>query len=221
MGRLRMHIRLLIPVLSMIVSCSAQAYEARAPRDADLSGRWVVNTTLSDDADALLRTRVEKQLEREQRWREQQAREEGEQAPSQELTAVQLGRVVTKLRRVLELYALVEIKQSDAGAVLEILGDSNQRRFTPGKSLMSMPEGQLADAQVGWDGDGFVIERKVRRGPRVVERYRLLRKTDQLEAVISWRGSSDDLLSGIKIKRVFDRSTGAPQAPDLDVGPVR
>jgi hypothetical protein len=216
-----MRIRLLIPLLLLSIGL-AQAYEQRAPRDVDLSGRWVVNPALSDDADALLRTRLEKQLKREQRWREQVAREEGEEpsATPEPLSQAQASRVLMQLRRVLELYSVVEIKQGDAGAQLEIRGDENQRRFTPGPSLMSMPEGQLADAQVGWDGDGFVVDRKVRRGPRLVEHYRLLKKTDQLEAVISWRGASDELLSGIKIRRVFDRSTGAAPASDPDVGPV-
>lgn len=223
-----MRIRLLIPLLLMSVSSLAHAYDERAPRDVDLSGRWVMNPALSDDADALLRTRLEKQLKREERWREQAAREaereEGAEiaaAPPPPLSPAQFSRVLVQLRRALELYAVVEIEQSEAGAQLEIRGDGGQRRFTPGPSLMSMPEGQLADAQVGWDDDGFVIERKVRKGPRVVERYRLLKKTDQLEAVISWRGTGDDLLSGIKIKRVFDRSAGPPPAPDPDVGPVR
>jgi hypothetical protein len=132
----------------------------------------------------------------------------------------QSKRVLAQLQRALELYSVLEIKQSDAGAQLEIRGDGNQRRFTSGGSAMSMPGGQLADAQVGWDGDAFVIERKVRRGPRVVERYQLLKKTGQLQAVIRWGGPSDDLLSGVKIKRIFDRAEGTQPPPDPEVGPV-
>jgi hypothetical protein len=222
MGCLRMHIRLMIPLLFLGLVSLAHALDERAPPAVDLSGRWVVNAALSDDADALLRERLAQQLKREKRWREEEAREQGvEVPPSEPPSPAQSGRVLLQLRRVLELYSVVEIKQSAAGAQLEIRGDATQRRFTPGRSQMSMPEGQLADAQVGWDGDDFVIDRKVRKGPRIVERYRLLKKTGQLQAVISWGGTSDELLSGVKVKRVFDRSDAALPPTDPDVGPVR
>jgi len=218
-----MHIRLWISLCLLGLSSAVHALEARAPRDVDLSGRWAVNAALSDDADALLLERVDKQLRREKRWREAAAREEGVEAPpaAEGPSPAQTRRLVAQLRRALELYAMVEIKQSAAGDQLELRGDGNQRRFTPGRSAMSMPEGQLADAEVGWDGAGFVIDRKVRKGPHVVERYQLLKKTGQLQVIVSWGGASDDLLSGIKIKRVFDRSEGALPPPDPDVGPVR
>jgi hypothetical protein len=216
--------RLAAFVSLLCVSSIVAAYDKLAPRDVDLSGRWAVNGALSDDADALLAKRLEKQLQRERRWRDQEAREEGAQPlpPAEPLSKPQTSRVLAQLRRALELYSTVEIKQSDAGAMIEIRGDGGQRRFTAGdRSAISMPEGQLAEAEVGWDGAGFVIDRKVRKGPHVVERYQLLKKTGQLQVIISWGGASDELLSGIKIKRVFDRSEGPLPAPDPDVGPVR
>jgi hypothetical protein len=217
-----MRIRLVIPCLLFGLVGLAQALDERAPAAVDLSGRWVMNAALSDDADALLLQRLEKQLKREMRWREDEAREQGVAAPQVPAPSrAQSERVLLQLRRALELYATLEVKQSAAGAQVEIRGDSNQRRFTPGRSLMSMPEGQLADARVGWDGDDFVIDRKARKGPRIVERYRFLRNTDQLQVVISWGGASDELLYGIKIKRVFERSDTAPTTPDPEVGPVR
>jgi hypothetical protein len=218
-----MLIRLVLSLMLLGSGNLARAYDELAPRDVDLSGRWVVNAALSDDADALLLERLETQLKRERRWREQQAREEGLEVPPppEPPSRAQSGRVLLQLRRALELYSMIEIEQSAAGAQLEIRGDGNQRRFTPGRSAMSMPEGLLADAEVGWAGDDFVITRKVRKGPRIVERYRLLKKTGQLQAVITWSGASDELLSGIKIRRVFDRSEGALPPPDPEVGPVR
>ena len=75
---------------------------------------------------------------------------------------------------------------------------------------MSMPEGQLADSNVGWDGEWFVIERRVRRGPRVVEKFRLL-KTGQLEYLMNWGGDTE--LAGIKTRRVFDRAAMRRRPP--------
>jgi hypothetical protein len=219
-----MPIRPVAIVLLLCICSAAAAYEERAPAAVDLSGRWALNAALSDDVDALLSKRLEKQLQRERRRRELEAREQQEEAvpalPS-ELPRPQVKRVVSQLRRALELYSTLEIAQSDSGAKLEIRGDTNQRRFNTGRSAMSMPEGQLADADVGWDGDSFVIERKVRRGPRMVERYRLLKKTGQLQVMVAWSGDSDDLLAGVKVKRVFDPARGTAPPADPDVGQVR
>jgi hypothetical protein len=223
-----MHIRLIAIIASLGICGSAHAYETRAPREVDLSGRWTLNAELSDDADAQLRERVEKQLKRERRWREQEEAEAAAQpdaAPRlpERIFAPQADRALPKLREALGLYTALDIRQGDAGAKLEINSPGSSRRFTAGSSSqVSMSNGQLADSEVGWDGEWFVIDRKVRKGPRVVERYRLSKKTDQLQATIAWsRGDSDDLLAGIKLQRVFDRAPGAPPPPDLDSGPVR
>ncbi len=69
-----------------------------------------------------------------------------------------------------------------------------------------MPEGQLADSWVGWDGEWFIIERKVRSGPRALEKFRLT-KTGQLEYMMKWSGDSE--LSGIKVRRLYDRRSRA------------
>ena len=220
-----MHIRLIAMVALLGVCGCAQALEARAPRDIDLSGRWALNAALSDDADAELRKRLEKQLRREQRLREQE--EELDESPVPPLPdqapVPPMNRILPQLREALGLYPMLEIRQSEAGMKLDINSAGGTRRFTAGsRSQVSMPGGQLADSEVGWEGDSFVIERKVRRGTRVTERYRLSKKSDQLEAVIVWKGGgSDDLLSGIKLKRVFDRTQGAPPPIDPDSGPVR
>jgi hypothetical protein len=221
-ARLRMHTRLLVILLLLGLGELALAYEVRAPREVDLTGRWALNKARSDDADALLLQRLEKQLQRERRWRDAEVRAQRADAPAElEISRPQAGRALAQLRRALELSPLLEITQSEAGAKLEIRGESSQRRFTTGRSAMSMPEGQLANAEVGWDGEWFVIERKVRKGPKMVERYRLMRKTGQLQSEVSWSGSDDDLLSGVKIRRIFDRTEGSLPPPDPDVGPVR
>jgi hypothetical protein len=87
------------------------------------------------------------------------------------------------------------------------------------RTQVSMPEGELADSRVGWDGQWFVIDRSVHGGPHVVEKYRLMPKTGQLEYEMKWSGQSE--LAGMKIRRVFDRSTAAPPPADPAAGPTR
>jgi hypothetical protein len=77
----------------------------------------------------------------------------------------------------------------------------------------------LADLKTGWDKDWFVVERSSRDGPRITEKYRRLKNSDQLEALVTIKG--DSMLSGLKLRRVFDRVVG--EAPPLNpsAGPVR
>ena len=224
-----MHIRRIVILVSLGICSSVHALEPRAPRDADLSGRWTLNAALSDDADAELRQRLEKLLKRERRWREQEEAEAAARPDAaaarlpERMFAPQVNRALPQLRAALGLYPKLDIRQSASGTQLEIDSAGSSRRFTSGSnSQVSMPDGQLADSAVGWDGEWFVIDRKVRNGPRVIERYRLLKKTDQLQATVAWsRGGNDEVLSGIKLQRIFDRTQGAAPPPDLDSGPVR
>jgi hypothetical protein len=122
------------------------------------------------------------------------------------------------LRLMLGQTRTLDIVQS--GSKMQIVSEAQSRSFEAGaRSQVSMPEGELADSQVGWDGEWFVIERRVRQGPRVVEKYRLLKKTGQLEYQIAWSG--DHLLAGIKVRRVFDRAVKSVVPPDPALGPVR
>lgn len=120
-------------------------------------------------------------------------------------------------RKMLAITGWLEIRQS--GTKVEIVSDVESRRFEAGsRTHVSMPEGQLAEQRVGWDGDWFVIERRVRGGPRITEKYRVLEKTSQLEYLLTVGGDTE--LEGIKLKRIFDRSTAESAPPDPDVGPV-
>ena len=106
------------------------------------------------------------------------------------------------------------------GSTLDILSAVESRRVVAGsRTQVSMPEGELADSNVGWDGQWFVIDRNARHGPHVVERYRLMPKTGQLEYEMKWSGESE--LAGMKIKRVFDRETVKPLPVDPAAGPVQ
>ena len=92
------------------------------------------------------------------------------------------------------------------GSTVDLVSAVESRRVVAGsRTQVSMPEGELADSKVGWDGQWFVIDRDVRNGPHVVEKFRLMPKTGQLEYQMKWSGDSE--LRGMKIHRVFDRST--------------
>ena len=122
------------------------------------------------------------------------------------------------LRQMLGITNTLDITQS--GTKVDIVSQMESRRFEAGvDSQVSMLSGELADSHVGWDGQWFVIERKASGGPRVTEKYRLLKKTDQLESVIAWGGDSP--LAGIKVHRLFDRGVADTTPPNPDEGPIR
>jgi hypothetical protein len=127
-----------------------------------------------------------------------------------------------RTRQMLGMTKFLEIEQDELGARLTIRSEFETRRLEAGsRSQVSLPQGQLADAECGWDGEWFVIDRDADDGPRIVEKFRLLKKTDQLESLVTIRG--DSMLAGMKLRRVFDRvSAEARVAPDAEfVGPVR
>ncbi len=212
--------------------CSAIAsanYDAASARGVSLAGDWTLNVALSDDPERMLAERLEKERQRFERLRREVEMSRPPGAPSDiDVDAPPPNRPAQRpwqkqreenFRRMLGITKTLEIRQT--GAVVEITSAVESRRVTAGShTQVSMPEGQLADSDVGWDGEWFVIERRVRKGPRVVEKFRLL-KTGQLEYLMNWSGDTE--LSGIKARRVFDRTTtSAPAAAaNPEVGPVR
>jgi hypothetical protein len=201
------------------------AYDAAPRRAVDLSGRWVVNPELSDDAEQMLAERLEEQRRRYARERrlEERAQPEGlpplnseAPPPARELRPWQKRRL-ENFQRMLGATKTLDIEQQ--GASMTIASGLESRRLTAGlRTQVSMPEGELADSAVGWDGDAFVIERKVRRGPRVLERFRLL-KSGQLEYTLAISGDTE--LAGMKIRRVLDRGEKTVASGDAGAGPVR
>lgn len=221
------------------ITCVAMAdYAAISSRGVDLSGHWRMNAALSDDAEQLLQKRLDEDRKRREALM-RRAREEGEMFPppdpDADLPAPPAAgearptlpppgrsdmrkRRDDELRKMLGISPTLDITQS--GSKIAIDSQVDARRFEAGvRSQVSMPQGELADSNVGWDGDWFVIDRRARGGPRVVEKYRWLKKTDQLESVMSWSGES--LLAGIKVRRIYDRMAGAPPPPDPAQGPIR
>jgi hypothetical protein len=224
-----MSCRLLALGLFLWSAIASANYDATSARGVSLAGDWALNAALSDDPEKMLAERMEKERQRFERLRREMemSRPPGappdidvdapppnqpRQRPWQKLRE-------ENFRRMLGITKTLQIRQT--GAVLEITSEVESRRVTAGShSQVSMPQGELADSDVGWDGEWFVIERRVRKGPRVVEKFRLL-KTGQLEYLMNWGGDTE--LAGIKTRRIFDRTTtSAPAAAaNPDVGPVR
>lgn len=218
-----------LSVLLLLGVPACATYEVTSSQGVDLSGRWQLNAALSDDAEALLQQRLERERKERAVW-ERRARDAGVLMPPPDPSAANDApprdrsrrsareRYLDSLRQMLGISSTLEIKQS--GANVQIVSKVDSRRFEAGtRSQVSMPQGELADSAVGWDGDWFVIEREVKRGPRVVEKYRWLKKTDQLESLLAWKGEGP--LAGIKVRRIYDRVVGAVVPPNADLGPVR
>ncbi len=221
-------------LLFCFAQISMAAYTAVAPKGVDLSGNWQVNTAQSDDAEALLQKRLDEIRKQRDRWLRDARRTDPLGIPPLGLPPAppeddartapppnpqkRAPRPNDNLRRMLNISDTLVIAQ--AGTTIDIVSQLDARRFEAGSnSQVSMPTGELADSRVGWDGQWFVIERSARKGPRVTEKYRWLKKTDQLESEIKWSGNT--LLSGIKVHRIYDRMASAPPAPDPNAGPVR
>jgi hypothetical protein len=129
-----------------------------------------------------------------------------------------MKRIQENLYKMLAISDTLTIRQD--GSTVDLVSAVESRRVVAGsRTQVSMPEGELADSKVGWDGEWFVIDRDVRSGPHVVEKFRLLPKTGQLEYQMKWSGDSE--LRGMKIHRVFDRSTQPPPPADPAAGPSR
>lgn len=225
-------VRLLGFGLLTCVALSASALDAVPKRPVDLSGDWKLNATLSDDARHMLAERQREEREQYMKWRKQREKmyppdapppididasgpARREPNPSQRAS---MKRYQENVYKMLAISDTLTIRQD--GATVDLVSAVESRRVVAGShTQVSMPEGELADSEVGWYGQSFVIDRSVRSGPRVVEKFRLLPKTGQLEYQMKWSGQSE--LRGMKIHRVFDRATQAPPPADPAAGPSR
>lgn len=219
--------------LLCVLSACASNYQGVAPQNADLSGRWRLNVALSEDAEALLQHHLNQDSRREANRELRAMRASGSMLPPPESPQANSDappprisnsrrtaqeRHMNTLRRMLGISRILTITQ--AGANLQIVSEVDSRSFEAGThSQVSMPLGDLADSAVGWEGEWFVIDRRVSGGARVVEKYRRLKPTDQLESLMAWSG--DGPLSGVKVRRVYDRVEGALPPPDPGHGPVK
>jgi hypothetical protein len=231
--------RLLAILLGVLCTAAHAAYDASPARPTDLSGRWILNASASDDPERMLAQRMEEERKRyeQRRRREESMRPPGEPAPididpesnrpSPEGAATAQRRPVKRpwqlrrdenFRRMLAISDTLDIEQQ--GKRLQLVSKVDSRTFEAGShSQVSMPEGQLADSDVGWDGEWFVIERKVRSGPRAIEKLRVVPKTGQLEYYMVWSGDTE--LAGMKIRRFFQRAAQGAATVDPAQGPSR
>lgn len=220
-------------LLCACLAFEALAYEPAPRRPTSIAGQWVLNEAQSDDVEQLLSERLARERERMrrqmERWQGSRQRtlppvgEEGVEVPAatreaRERVRRRQEREQELYRRMLNVSRTLRIEQE--GRRIDMASAVESRRFEAGsESQVSMPEGQLADLRVGWDGEWFVIQRKTRNGPSVTERLRLLKKTDQLEYQMAWRGDTE--LAGMKVRRIFDRGIVKEPVRDPSVGPVR
>ncbi|MET0533029.1 MAG: hypothetical protein ABW171_02290 [Steroidobacter sp.] len=226
-----MSYRLTLTLLLCLCSALALADYAPVPkRPVELAGYWILNTSISEDPEAMLAERRAKEREQFERWRrrEEESRPPGMPPPiDADAPPPNAGRrrgprpwqkqYEENIRRMLAISPTLEIKQL-APTSFEVVSAVESRRVEAGShTQVSMPEGQLADSRVGWDGEWFVIERRTRRGPRALEKFRIVAKTGQLEYSMAWSGDSE--LAGMKVRRFYDRRTEAPPPPDPNNGP--
>jgi hypothetical protein len=224
--------RLLVAAAFLLSAPLAMALKENSKPGMDISGRWNINYTLSDDTEAILARREQEMIEEMRRMEkrrsgrtplEQLDNEDDESRPppfDPRRRQDRRNEREAQQRHLLGVTKVLEIAQAASGATVEIRSDDDSRKLDSGSRIqVSMPEGQLADLDAGWDGEWFVIDRRVRSGPRCIEKYRRLKKTDQLETLIAWYG--DGPLSGIKVHRIFDRATGTAPPPDPTRGPTR
>lgn len=222
--------RLALCALLLLTSTAALALKNAAPADVNIEGRWVVNDSQSDDAEAWLAQRRAEDMKRMRRFEEEHKRRmendpfawEPEYTPPERTPQNRMAMEERErnVRRLMGATRFLTIKQNDNGAKLELVSEFETRRYDAGaETQVSLPQGQLADSTSGWDGEWFVIDRSARKGPRITEKYRLLKKTDQLEAQITIKG--DSALSGMKLRRVFDRGKVDTTPIDPGAGPVR
>jgi hypothetical protein len=218
-------------VLSLWSALALADFAATPKRPVELAGFWILNTATSDDPEAML---AERQAEEWERFERMQRREEASRprgmpppidvdAPTPSGEGRRRGprpwqkQQQENLRRMLAVSPTLEIKQLEPTR-FEFVSAVESRRVQAGShTQVSMPEGQLADSRVGWDGEWFVIERRVRRGPSALEKFRLT-KTGQLEYFMKWSGDGE--LAGMKIERFYDRRVGPAPAASPDSGPL-
>jgi hypothetical protein len=217
------HLRLLALIFCLWSALAVADYAATPKRPVDLTGYWVLNTAVSEDPEAMLAEREAEEQEKFDRMR----RREEESRPRGMPPPIDVDRRSTRrpwqkqrddnLRRMLGVSSTLEIRQLDPTR-FELVSAVETRRVEAGShTQVSMPEGQLADSRVGWDGEWFVIERRVRGGPRGFERFRLAPKTGQLEYEMKWSGDTE--LSGMKIRRFYDRGTKPAAVSNPESGP--
>jgi hypothetical protein len=207
-------------------SACVAAYRDAPPVTIDLSGYWRLNTTVSDDPEQMLQQRLAEERKEQEKWLRRQRERDPLGIPpidAAERPAPNRSQLQSRMRRLEEMRRMLDISDTlsirQQGMRIQISSKVDTNTYDAGsKSQVSMPQGELADQSVGWDGPWFVVRRRASRGPQMIYKYRLL-KNDQLETQLNWSGDSP--LAGMKVHRIYDRTLEPPPPPDPDRGPVR
>ena len=227
-------LRIGIATLLSFVALTADADLLAAPkRETHIEGEWKLNVQLSDDAQKALAEQLKREHDRMMHMMRDMDRRgplglpppdaARDLPPPSEDARAQMRRHHAEEEeihhRLLTISDWLKITEQ-APRAIDLASAVEQRHLEPGtRSQISMPTGDVADERLGWDGDTLVIDRETREGPDVVERFRWLKATDQLEYRLAVSGDSE--LAGIKLKRIYDR-TAAPASPTTPAtGPVR
>jgi hypothetical protein len=116
----------------------------------------------------------------------------------------QRGEPDASTQRMLATKESLEIMRQDGALTLK--DDDDDTTCKPGElAQVSMPNGTVADRRCGWDHKTFVVELKPSQGFSRIEPYALSPDGRQLILTTELKGGRGPL-SGIKIKRVYDRS---------------
>lgn len=199
------------------------------PKNVDLTGLWVINSTLSDNPKEILEKRREKAGSNRTRRVGGSGPGGGMGRGPGGVGGIPPGGVGGPVRRMPDRQV-----ESDSGrseptneTLDELLAwpeqlDIKQEMHTytissinqtssckPGEAAVQVPmrDGYLADQHCGWKSKQFVIELKSPIGLTRIDRYELSKKTDQLVVITELKGGRGPL-KGLKLKRTYDRMIG-------------
>jgi uncharacterized protein YaiL (DUF2058 family) len=205
--------------LAFLCGQAMAAFDALPKQGTTLQGSWQFNAAASDDVDAIVAKLIAAEEKERRQWRKEMERRDRFSEPDAPASPESRFRKrrEQELRRQLGITNSLTVTQS--GSCIELTSDGDTRRYEAGStSQVSMRNGDLADTRVGWDGDWFVIDRKVPRRLHQVEKLRIVRKTGQLEYISKWSGDTE--LAGVKLRRIFDPGVPKPKPSDPQLGPI-
>jgi hypothetical protein len=228
---MQFHKAVIASLLSLTVAAHADLLAA-PKREVRIEGDWKLNVQQSDDAQGALAERLQREHDRMMKMMRDMDRRgplglpppdaARDLPPPSEDARAQMRRHREREEEIQHRFLAISdwLRMSQGPTGIELSNAAEQRHVEPGtRSQVSMPGGELADERVGWDGETLVISRDTRDGPDVVEKFRWLKASDQLEYRLVVSGDSE--LAGIKLKRVYDRNLAAPALINPVIGPVK
>ena len=97
-----------------------------------------------------------------------------------------------------------EIQQGRSSlTIATVEEESTCRPADPGRA--PVPGGELGERKCGWQGDTWVTEITAPNGVVRTNRYELKKEGRQLVMTSEIKGGKTEPLSGLRIKRVYDR----------------